>query len=142
MKVCIAYESKYGNGKKCVEHLQSVISGKGHDVEIFSIRDTKPDSLAQAELYIFSSPTHAHSIPGKMKKFLRKLEMGAKGSKYAIMTTYVGQTRSLQKMEKILLPKGMTKVSDGLEIRVLGMKGPLEDGYKQKLEEFTTQIFG
>ena len=72
MKVCIAYESKFGSGKKLVEHMETTISKKGHDVETFSVRETKPDSLPNADIYIFSSPTHMCEPPGKMKKFLKK----------------------------------------------------------------------
>jgi flavorubredoxin len=142
MKVCIAYESKYGNGKKCVEHLQNVITKKGHDVETFSIREVKPTSLPQANLYFFSSPTHVGSAPGKMKKFLKNLDIKQEGAKYALIATCMDpNTKALQKMEELLQPTGMTKVSNGIKIKVTGMKGPLEEGYQKKLEDFATEIF-
>lgn len=138
MKVCIVYESKYGNGKKCVEYLQDIISRKGHEVEIFSIREIKPKSLPQVDFYIFSAPTHIGNPPRKMKKFLKRLEIRGK---YPLITTYLDpKTKTLEKMEEILQTKGMTKVSS-IKIKVNGMKGPLEDNYKQKLEEFATKIF-
>jgi flavodoxin len=141
MKVCIAYESKFGNGKKLAEHIQTTISKKGHDVETYSIRDIKPDSLPKADVYIFSSPTHIGRPPGKMKKFLNKLEINQEGAKYALLSTYMDpKSKTLQKMEELLQPKGMTKVSDGISIKVNGMKGPLEEGYEEKLEEFTKKI--
>ena len=140
MKVCIAYESKYGNGKKCAEQLQSIIREKGHDVEISSVRDMKPKSLPQASLYIFSSPTHIGKPPGKMKKFLKKMEI-EEDAKYALLTTCLDpQTKALQIMEELLEATGMTKISDGLKLKVTGLKGPLEDGYKQKLTEFAEEI--
>jgi len=125
MKVCIIYESKYGNGKKCVEHLQNIISKKGHDVETSSIREIKPSSLPRADLYIFSTPTH--------------------GAKYALMATcmdakFYDRTKALQIMEALLQPKGMIKVSDGIKIKVTGMKGPLETGYEEKLDAFVKEI--
>ena len=141
MKVCIAYESKYGNGKKCVEHLQSIISKKGHDVETPSIREIKPSSLLQADLYIFSTPTHIGGPPGKMKKFLKKLEITEEGTKYALMTTCLDyKTKALQIMDGLLQHSGMTKVSDGIKIKVTGMKGPLETGYEEKLDAFAKEI--
>lgn len=141
MKICIAYESKYGNGKKCVEHLQDVISKKGHDVETCSVRETKPGSLPQADVYVFSSPTHVGSPPRKMKKFLRNLEIKQEGAKYALMITYLNsKATTLQKMEEILQSTRMTKVSDGVKIRVTGMKGPLESDYKEKLDAFAKDI--
>ena len=74
MKIFIAYESKYGNGKKCVEQLQDIISNKGHNVESHSVREIKPTSLPQADLYIFSSPTQIGRPARKMRKFLPHLE--------------------------------------------------------------------
>ncbi len=145
MKVYIAYESKYGNGKKCVEHLQGVISKKGHDVETSSIREIKPNSLPQADLYIFSSPTHIGNPPMKMRKFLKNLEIKQEGAKYALMATcmdakFYDRTKALQVMEDLLQPSGMTKASDGVKIKVTGMKGPLETGYEEKLDAFVKEI--
>jgi flavodoxin len=141
MKVCITYESKFGNGKQCAHYLHGAFTKKGHEAEIFSIKDVKPDSMPQADLYIFSSPTHVGGPPGKMKKFLKKLEIKVEGSKYALMTTYQDpRTRTLEKMEELLGPTGMTKISKGVKIKVTGMKGPLEDGFEDKLEEFTNQV--
>lgn len=143
MKVSIAYESKYGNGKKCVEHLGAFMSKKGHDVEISSVREIKPKSLPGADLYIFSSPTHVGGPPGKMKKFLKKLEIKQEGAKYALITTCMDDnTKTLLKMEELLQTTGMTKVSNGIKIKVTGMKGPLEEGYQKKLEDFATEIIG
>ena len=106
MKVYIAYESKYGNGKKCVEHLQNIISKKGHDVETSSIREIKPNYLPQAEFYNFSAPTHVGSPPRKMKKFLKNLEVRQEGINYALMTTYLDpKTKTLQIMEELLQTK-------------------------------------
>ena len=73
MKVSIAYESKYGNGKKCVDYLQNAITKKGHDVTTFSVREQDPKSLPNADLYIFSSPTQVGGPAGKMKKFLKNM---------------------------------------------------------------------
>ena len=141
MKVCIAYESKFGNGKKLVKHIQTTISKKGHDVEAYSISETKPDSLPNADIYIFSSPTHIGGPPGKMKKFLKKLEINQEGAKYALMETYMyPKSKTLQKMEDIIESKGMTKVTDGVSLKVKSVKGPLEDGYEEKLEEFSKKI--
>ena len=143
MKACIVYESKYGNGKKCVEHLQDIMSKTGHDVETFSVREVKPNELPQADIYVFSTPTQIGSPARKMKKFLKKLEVKQEGAKYALMTTHSSdKTNALQKMENFLQPIGMTKITDGLKIKVTGMKGPLESGYEEKLDAFAKDILG
>jgi flavorubredoxin len=141
MKVCIAYESKYGNGKKCVDYLQEAIAKKGHSVETSSIYEIKPNSLPNADLYIFSSPTHIGRPPRKMKKFLNNLEISQEEAKYTTMATHMDpKAKTLQIMENLLQPKGMTKISDGIRIKVTGLKGPLEEGYEKKLDEFANKI--
>lgn len=141
MKVCIAYDSKYGNGKKLVEYIQTVVSKKGHDVEAYSVREINPGSLPDADVYIFSSPTHIGRPSGKMKKFLKKLEIDQDGSKYGLMATYKDPNpRTLEKMEEILHTKGMKMISEGVFIKVNGMKGPLKEGYEEKIDEFTSKI--
>ena len=55
MRICIAYESVYGNGKKCVDYLEKLLRAKGNNTQTLSIRNVKPDSLPSADLYIFSS---------------------------------------------------------------------------------------
>ena len=143
MKVCIAYESKYGNGQKCVEHLKDIISKKGHAVDLFSVRDVKPNELLQDDIYVFSAPTQIGSPARKMKKFLKKINITQEGAKYALITTHSSDTTEvLEKMEKLLQPTGMTKITDGLKIKVTGMKGPLGDSYEEKLETFANDTLG
>ena len=116
LKVFIAYESKYGNGKKCVEKLQSLISKEEHNVEVHSVREIDPNSLPQADLYIFSSPTQIGRPARKMRKFLKKLEI-PQGAKYSVMVTHMDpNAKTLRFMEDLLQSKGMTKVSDGLKL--------------------------
>ncbi len=141
MKVCIAYESKYGNGKKCVEHLEKIIRAKGHNVNVFSIRDVKPDSLPQSDLYIFSAPTHMGGPPGKMKRFLKKLDIKQEGTKYSLITTCIDtKSKALEKMTVLLHPHGLQKVTEGIKIQVTGMKGPLTEGYEKQLQVFAGAI--
>lgn len=142
VKVCIAYESKFGNGKKCADYLGGVISEKGHEVRTLSIREIKPNSIPHSDLYIFSSPTHVGGPPGKMKKFLKKMEISGKGKKYALMTTYVDpETKTLSKMDDLIKSKGMTKLGEGIKIQVRGMRGPLEEDYEEKIDKFASEIF-
>ena len=143
MRVCIAYESKYGNGQKCVEYLKEIVSNKGHAVDLFSVRDVKPNELLKADIYVFSTPTQIGSPAWKMKKYLKKINISQEGAKYALLTTHSSdKTEALEKMEKLLQPTGMIKITDGLIIKVTGLKGPLEDSYEEKLEAFANDILG
>lgn len=141
MRICVAYESKYGNGKKCVEFLEKIIRAKGNNTEIHSIREISPESIPEADLYIFSTPTHIGGPPWKMKRFLKKLAFKNENAKYALMTTCMDEnTKSLEKMNQLLEPYGLTKVSAGIKIKVSGMKGPLEDGYQEKIKSFVAEL--
>lgn len=143
MNICIAYESKYGNGKKCVDYLHTVLNKEGHDVATYSVHDAKPKSLPRADLYIFSTPTHVGGPPRQMKKFLKNFETEQDGAKYVLLTTCMDpKTKSLKIMEELLQPREMTKVSDGIKIKVNGLKGPLESEYEGKLDTFIKEITG
>jgi flavodoxin len=142
MKINIAYDSKYGNGKKCCEHLQNVLRARGNQTEIFNVRQTKPKQLPPADTYIFSSPTHIGGVPRKMKKFIKNL-VPASGAKYTFIITYMDQNANTnEKMDALLQPKGMGRLTDGIMIKVEGMKGPLEDGFEKKLDQFAAKILG
>ena len=141
MKICIAYESKYGNGKKCVEHLKNIINEKGHNTEIFSVRNIRPDSLPEADIYVFSSPTHIGQPARKIKKFLKKFNVQQEGVKYALMATHLNPDAStLNKMDSFLETSKMTKITNGLKVKVEGMKGPLEEGFEKKIESFASDL--
>jgi hypothetical protein len=76
-----------------------------------------------------------------MKKFLNNLDIPQE-TKYTTMVTHMDpNAKTPQIIDNLLQPKGMTKVSDGLKIRVTGMRGPLEDGYEKKLDAFVNEIF-
>lgn len=124
-----------------MDYLAGAISKKRHNVETFSVRETKPDSLPLADLYVFSTPTQIGSPARKMKKFLKNLEVKQEGAKYALMAIYMDpKAKSLQKMEEFLQPTEMTKASECVKIKVTGMKGPLESDYEGKLDAFAKEI--
>ena len=142
MKICIAYESKYGNGKACMEYLADILSKEGHEIDLFSVRDRGPASVPEADLYIFSAPTQIGNVAGKMKKFLKKAVIPKEGAKYALVTTCIdpAKTKSLGTMGSMLESKGVAGAEDGLIIKVNGMKGPCEEGHRKQLEEFAKEV--
>ena len=91
-----------------------------------------------------------------MKKFLKKLQMTS-GSRYALLTTEgkpmpnkktgkIPTEAELAKyqrvrpiMNELLQAKGLKKIAED-KIYVTGMKGPLEEGWQKKVEEFATAI--
>ena len=143
MHICITYESKYGNGKKCMEYLRDVLSKDGHDVKLFSVREADPSSLPSAELYIFSAPTQVGNVAGKMKKFLKAVSI-PQDAKYTLITTCMNppKTKSLKTMEGLLAAKGMTKVGEGLMVKVTNLKGPCESGHEDQLKAYIKEVTG
>ena len=140
MKVNIVYQSKYGNGKVCVDHLTEALKGQGNEVHVFSVLESDPRSLPEADLYVFSCPTHARSIPGKTKKFIKRAPVLGEGTRYTALTTYASKTFVLEQMDKLAGKKGWVKATDGLSLVVTSAKGPLEEGYQQKLDDFAARI--
>ena len=141
MKIVIMYESKFSNGKKLVEELEEILKGKGQDVEIYSVRDIKPANLPSANIYVFSSPARIGMLPRNMKSFIRKFRLAKEGAKYALMTTYlVPGAKALESMEKLIEPKKMIKAADDFKVKVMDMKGPVEEGYREKLEKFADEL--
>ena len=156
MKIEYYHASKYGNGVVVAEEFKKIMSTKGAIVNIHHIRDVKPKEFAQADLYVFSSPGRIGKPIRGMRRFLKKVQIPS-GTKYAILTTQ-GAPRPNKKtgqmptdeeqakwqritpiMMELLEPKGLQKVAEG-KILVTGIKGPLEDDWQKKVEEFAARI--
>jgi hypothetical protein len=93
---------------------------------------------------------------GGMRRFLKKVGLPA-GTKYAILTTGLapkpdkktGRLPTGQEMAKwqrvrpvmneILQGKGLAEVAED-KVLVTGLKGPLEQGWQQKVEAFAARI--
>src|SRR5450755_1147548 len=132
------------------------MAAKGAVVDVHHIRDVRPTELSPADLYVFSSPGRMGKPIGGMRRFLKKLKLPA-GTEYAILTTEaapkpdkktgrVPTEEELAKwqrvrpiMNEILQGKGLVKVADD-KIHVTELKGPLEEGWQQKVGAFVTRI--
>lgn len=76
-----------------------------------------------------------------MGNFIKRFTPTSKDTKYAFMTTYMDpRTIALKKMEVLMKKKEMTKAADDFKIRVLGLKGPLKEGYRERLEKFADEL--
>jgi flavodoxin len=156
MKIEYFHASKYGNGAKVADELKALLAAKGVTVNVQHVRDAKPKQLPAADLYLFSSPGRMGKPIGRARRFLKKVNLPA-GTKYAILTTE-GAPRPDKKtgrmpteeemarwqrvrpiMNAILEAKGLVKVAEG-KVLVTGMKGPLEEGWRKKVEEFAALI--
>ena len=141
MRALIIFESRFGNGKKLCQQLKEIIISRGHSAETFSVIDTDPKDLPEADLYVFSAPTRMFMLAPAMKSFLKNFSPAKDGAKYALMTTYLNpQVKALANMEKLLRSKNMVKVTNGFTVKVLGTEGPMEDGYEKRLGEFAEEL--
>ncbi len=76
-----------------------------------------------------------------MRGFLKRFKPLKSDSKYALMTTYITQEpMAFAKMDKLLEGKGMKKVTSSFCAKVKEAKGPLEEGYRKKLEDFAEEL--
>ncbi|VVB62263.1 Flavodoxin domain protein [uncultured archaeon] len=144
MNISIVYESKYGNGKQAMMYLENILRKKGYSMQLMSIHEIKPHSLPESDLYIFSAPNAFGKIVRSMRKFLEKIEIKNSSAQYILVNTCLNpsssQDKGLEQMEEILTKKNISKLSEGLKLKVMAMKGPLETEYEKKLDEFVQTI--
>ena len=158
MRIELFHASKYGNGEKVAEEFKRMMMTKGNEVNIHHIKEVSPKDLPPADLYVFGSPTHFGKAVGGMMRFLKKLSLQS-GTKYAVFATFsaatpdkkTGKTPSEEELEKLrftipmideeLRAKGMVKVAEMKAfVRPDAMKGPLEEGWQNRVEAFVNQI--
>jgi len=156
MKIEYYHASKYGNGATVAEEFKKQMAAQGFTVNIHHVPDAKPKDIPLADLYLFSSPGRFGKPAFAMRRFLKKIKLPS-GSKYAVLVTELApktdkktdqilDQKELGKCQQVtpyinqvLREKGFVNVAEG-KILVTGMKGPLEEGWKKKVEAFVSQI--
>ena len=156
MKIEYLHASKYGNGAAVAAEFKQQMAAKGVAVDVHHIREVRPTELAPADLYLLSSPGRFGKPIGRMRRFLKKVELPA-DTRYAVLTTEAapkpdkktGRTPTEEELAKyqrvrpiineILQGKGLVSVAED-KVYVTGLKGPLEEGWQKKVEAFATGI--
>jgi len=156
MKIEYFHASRFGNGAMVAEEFRRIMGIEDHEVNVQHIRQAKPKDLPPADLYVFSSPGRLGRPSGGVRRFLRNVNLPA-GARYAILTTEIaprpdkktGEMPSVEEIEKwqrvrpvmteILAPKDLTKVAEGC-VFVTGLRGPLEEGWQKKVQDFAAQV--
>jgi hypothetical protein len=156
MNIEYLHASKYGNGAAVAAEFKRQMAAKGVTVHVHHIRESKPTELARADLYVFSSPGRMGKPIGGMRRFLKKAELPT-GTRYAILTTEAAPKpdkktgrmpteEELAKWQRVrpvmnetLQHKGLVLVAED-KVHVTGLKGPLEEGWQQKVEAFVARI--
>ncbi len=156
MNIAYYHASKFGNGAMVAEEFKKIMAARSVTVSVQHIRDANPRKLPPADLYVFSSPGRIGKPKGDARRFLRKVSL-ERGTRYAILTTQ-GAPRPDKKtgklptqeeqdrwervipiMNELLEAKGLTKVAEGT-VLVTGIKGPLEEGWQNKVTAFANQV--
>jgi flavodoxin len=141
MKYTVIYWSRYGNGKKIVDYLESKLKSKKAEVNVFKTDNADPNSMPEANVYVFSAPTEAFNIQKNMRSFMKKLE-GMNGKKYGIINTHGMKRNWLGKMEKLLNKKNMQKIA-GVDFQVgkdANTGNGLMEGWESKVDTFITNL--
>jgi hypothetical protein len=127
------------------EEFRKHMAARGVTVNVHHIRDARPKELPPADLYLFSSPGRCGKPRWGVRRFLKKAQLPS-GTKYAILTTEMPTPEERAKwqriipvMDEILREKGLVKVAEG-KILVTGLKGPLEEDWREKVAAFACQV--
>ena len=156
MMIEYIHASKFGNGAMVADEVKEQMAAEGITVTVHHIRELRPNQLPPADLYMFSSPGRFGKPIHSMRHFLKKLDLPA-GTRYAILTTELGPKpdektgavptaeeqdkwqRVIPVMNEILQGKGLVEVAEG-KVLVTGIKGPLEEGWRDKVATFLARI--
>jgi hypothetical protein len=156
MKIEYVHASKFGHGVAVAEEFRKGMTARGVAVSVRHIREADPTRLPGADLYVFSSPGRLGKPIRGMRRFLTRVTLPA-GTKYALLTTEAaprpdkktGQLPTPAEVDKwqrvrpimneILQGKGLVPVADD-RVLVTGLKGPLEDGWEQKVAAFASRL--
>lgn len=156
MRIQYVHASKFGNGAMVAEEFKKDMETRGVEVDVHHIQDVEPKALPPADLYLFSSPGRMGKPIRGMRRFLKELKLPA-GTRYAILTTEIApqpdkKTGRMPTEEEIcryqrvrpfmheaLESKGLIEVTED-KILVSDIKGPLEEGWQQKVAAFAFRI--
>jgi len=139
MRINIIYDTKYGKGEEISKYLEDQLENQ--NVKIFSVKDTDPDYIRGADLYIFSTPVKKGKATKRMKRFVKNLDIDGGDVNYGLITTHVrGKISTPDELEKMLKQNNLQKKGDTLTLKVEKKKDPLEKGYEKELDKFLKQI--
>ena len=156
MRIEYLHASKYGNGATVAAEFRCQMTAKGADVDVHHIRQVKATELPPADLYVFSSPGRFGKPIRGMRRFLASVSLPA-GTRYAILTTEAmpkpnRETGRMPTEEELAKYQRVRAIMNGLhqgkglvniaedKVYVTGLKGPLEDGWQEKLHDFVARI--
>jgi len=142
MNGVIVYWSRYGNGKRVINHLEKRMKEKGINTQVMRTDEADPADMPDADFYVFSSPTEAFRVQKNMRKFMKDLQ-GVENKKYGVINTHRMKRNWLKSMNKVLSKKKkMVKAAD-LDFRVgddTETGNGLPKGWEMELDEFVEKL--
>ena len=156
MTIEYVHASKFGNGAMVADELRARMASRGVEVSVHHVGETDPRALPPADLYLFSSPGRMGKPIRSMRRFLKDVRLPA-GTRYALLTTEMApqpdkktgrmpteeEIRKYQRvrpvMNELLQSKGLVEVAEE-KVHVTGIKGPLEEGWQEKVESFADRL--
>ena len=156
MKIEYVHASKFGNGAKVAAEFKKDMADRGVAVDVNHIQDVRPKELPSADLYLFSSPGRFGKPIRGMHRFLKDVQLPT-GTRYAVLTTEMAPQpdkktgrmpteeeicryqRVRPVMNELLQGKGLVEVAED-KVFVTGLKGPLEDGWPEKVDAFVARV--
>lgn len=140
MTVSIIYYTRFGDNAEVAERLSEELESLGHGVSIHPIHEARSSEIPASDLYIIGSPTQIGSIPIKVSKFLKRMSIKP-GGRFAVYNTYAqANSGAAAKMTGIMSDHGAIEVSEPLLLAVTDLKGPLEDGWEEKLKLWAGEV--
>ena len=135
-----------GNTKQVAELIGEGINTKeGNEVTIDNVKEIDVTNDITYDLILIGSPNHAKNHTKSVKKFITSLaDSPLKGSSFAAFDTYMGDqvdlvVTTIENQVSESQPD-LKKASQGLSIKVTGMKGPIADEDLPKCKEFGIKL--
>lgn len=150
VRVCVVYDTKYGNTKIVAENIADGLREVGGiQTAISDVEGVDLETLSGYDAILIGSPNY-YSGPSKgVQDFIKKLRgHDLEGKAYAVFDTFVGKDsdfflgKAARKMEKAIGEKvpDLKLLTPGLSIRVGGTKGPIVEGELPKCRDFGRKI--
>ncbi len=153
LKVCIVYDSVYGNTAKIAEAMLEGIGGN-QESQLIKAQEASTDNLVDVDLLLVGSPTQAGTFIEPVKNFLAGIPVDAlKNVKAAAFDTsfdintqkaflrFIMKTfgYAAPKIAKELSGKGATVLATETFI-VLKTEGPLQEGEVERAKEWASRV--
>ena len=147
VKVCIVYDTRYGNTRRVAEAILEGVEEIG-EVEAVLVRpeQTEPAEMLECDVILIGSPNHYGGPTREIKEFIDGLgKVGLEGRHGAVFDTYLGAgfyEKAVKGMEKRISEKvrGLKLMVPGLSILVERSKGPIVEGGLPRCREFGRRI--